>query len=112
MAFATIVAAVLLVILVILVIIEMKMSTSANNPFTLCPKCGKNGVQFHFAKAVAGEDGHGCRYCDFWFFDALATAIDRRLHDEWVAVNHHCATCGGFLVGGDEWDCVTAEEAT
>jgi len=95
------------------------MSQPDENPFTRCPACGKKGIQFHFAKKVAGEDGYGCRYCDFWFFSALDTSMDRDHHSEWVAANHHCATCGGFLVGvddayicescGDEWHVDTVE---
>ncbi|MDA8342417.1 MAG: hypothetical protein M0007_09375 [Actinomycetota bacterium] len=70
--------------------------------FTRCPRCHKIGVQFRFAKVVAGEDGHGCRYCDFWFFASPTDRLDRQLHDDWAAANHHCATCGGFLVGADD----------
>lgn len=92
------------------------------SPFTRCPDCNKKGVQFHFGKVIPGEDGYGCRYCDFWFFTALDTEVDRGRHLEWAAVNHHCAVCSGFLVGaddsyicedcGDEWpiDVIDMEE--
>ena len=96
------------------------MSARADNPFTRCPACRKKGVQFHFARVLPGEDGYGCRYCDFWFFAALDMEYDRERRAEWVAVNHHCATCGGFLVGiddayvcescGDEWSIEAVEQ--
>jgi hypothetical protein len=34
--------------------------------FLICPDCQKRGVEIHYAPR--GEDGYGCRYCQFWFF--------------------------------------------
>ena len=56
-------------------------------PFTYCPDCGKKGVQFHFAQVAPGEDGYGCRYCDFFFFTALDMEIDRDNEARWKELN-------------------------
>lgn len=66
------------------------------NPFSYCPDCGKKGVQFHFAKVVAGEDGYGCRYCDFWFFTSGDRMnVDRDNESRWRDYNGEIARTRG-----------------
>lgn len=65
----------------------MSERPSSDTGFTRCPDCGKKGVQFHFAKVIPGEDGYGCRYCDFWFFTVGRDPIDVTNEARWNMAN-------------------------
>ena len=56
--------------------------------FALCPDCGKKGV--YYVPRANGEDNMYCKYCDFYYFIALAAQVDRANERRFYEKNGLC----------------------
>lgn len=60
--------------------------------YLACPDCGKRGV--HFVRPGGGggyNDGHECRYCDFWVYAGSTMSEDELNLDRLRAANPELA---------------------